>query len=222
MRNAKYNFKTVALAAVALAGLVSARPSKADIIFIYGTNPPTINVTFDMQPDNTLIKGSFIDSQASYTKANFTSDELLHVPSFGQSRVEATDGGFDNIGIFLDPGFTFTKLEANPYVDGYPAGTLDVIVTANDGVFTFTYNVGQGNNRFSVEALNGEVIERVDLVSSNTQLHDLRQVRMLLAQGGGGNPPPPGVPEPGAMAMMVGVAVPGVGLYMRKRRASRS
>jgi len=178
--------------------------ARADIVFQTGNNP---------QPDeeNVLLNSGavgnpvFGQTQQSDITVQFSSTtDTLSEPSSGQARVEAVDGVLNNISIAV-PGGSYTDLILNPF---FGEGDATVTVISNDGTFTFTYALSNGQNFLTIFAINGEKILSTT-VDASDGFSDLRQPRISGAAL-------ERVPEPG-LALLLGGALGLVALYSGKK-----
>jgi hypothetical protein len=195
--------------------LAGASPARADIIFytgIEGGNQGTSNVVFNGVNDvltGTTIIGNLKDGP----QVSFIGDENLFVPSGGQARIEAFDGSFTDLQIFLTdpPGGTFTKAIFN--LDALEDGNLTIGVVEGNGNSTFAqFALGKsGSNFFTTIATNGQDIRNVT-VHSDVPLNDIEQIRF------GGEAVADPVPEPAAVVLL-GTALAGLVVLKRKRWA---
>jgi hypothetical protein len=187
----------------------------ANIVFELGNNPQPNeeNVLLNNGTTGNLVTGTTNQSGAT---VNFTSTQTLTEPSSGQARIEATNGsgqvGLTNVSFSLASG-SFEDTIFNPsIVDtvGIPGGAATVTVVANDGTFTFTYTLGNGNNFLTVFATGGELIESVSLsYSLLAGFTDLRQVRISGVTA-------PTVPDSGATLSLLGASLIGLAFLRRK------
>ncbi len=190
----------------AAAVIATAAPASADIVFTIGNVPQTDeNVLLTNNDTGMTIFG---ETNVTSTTVQFTSTQNLRTQGSGQARIEAVSGDLDNVAISV-PGFTFTSLIFNPR-DG--DGDLEVTVNANDGVFTFSYALGNGQNFLTITAINGETINSVSLLADDG-FSDLRQVRV-----GGFAPVIVDAPVPMSLALF-GVGLAGLIGFGRRKAA---
>jgi hypothetical protein len=202
-------------AAFALAAV--ATPAFADINVLEGNNPPlgqTVQLDTNQAVGNTVVG----TTNQTNTRVNFTSDEELRITSAqGQARIEASDGLFNDLTVSLADatlGFTRLILNINAVADGsvtfsgidfFPVNDGSA---GSDGPFSLRAN---GNNFFTVEALNGEIFKSISFAST-VGIEDVSQVRIDGIAV---------IPEPATWAMMLfGFAA--VGAAMRRRRTTRA
>jgi hypothetical protein len=206
--------------------------TRADIQFSDGVtgNLDDENVLFENTAD---VGVNYVQGHTnqSNTLVDFNSDDLIH-GSGGQALIEGCSGNapngsctgtFDDIVISLTnpPGGNYTSLifNLNAEADG------DVTVTAVDGfgtTWTATSSLnniddlsGNGQNFYTVVAINGQDIQSVT-ITSTVGLADIRQIRIGTADA---TNPPQAIPEP-ASVLLLGTLVAGVGVY-RKRFACK-
>jgi len=130
-----------------------------------------------------------------------------HNPTNGSGQV-----GLTNVSFSLASG-SFEDTIFNPFIGGTvgtSGGTATVTAVANDGVFTFSYTLGNGNNFLTVFATGGELIESVSLsYSLPAGFTDLRQVRISGVTS-------PSVPDNGTTVSLLGVSMVGLAFLRRK------
>jgi hypothetical protein len=181
----------------------------ADVIFETGNHPQLDeqNILFSMDESGSTVTGM---TNMSGTVVDFssTTDTLMATAS-GQAKVTASDGLVNDISI-TSPGNVFSDLIINPVATG-SGGTAEVTVQATDGIFTFSYALGNGNNFLTIITTAGETISSVT-VDDTVGFEDLKQPRIsgLSAIA---------VPEPSSVALML--AGIGLLLVMRKRIGQR-
>jgi hypothetical protein len=190
----------------------------AGMTFELGNNPQPNeeNVLLNSGMTGNLVTGTTNQTGAT---VNFTSTQTLTEPSSGQARIEATNGsgqvGLTNVSFSLASG-SFEDTIFNPFIGGTvgtSGGTATVTAVANDGVSTFSYTLGNGNNFLTVFATGGELIESVSLSYSLTAgFTDLRQVRISGVTA-------PTVPDSGATLSLLGASVIGLALLRPAVRA---
>ena len=153
----------------------------------------------------------------------FSSTEIL-VPSSGngQADIFAADGNIENLTITVPNGF-YTDLIIDP--ERTAGGTADVSVVTNDGLFTHSYNLGNGSNYLTIFATGGESILSTTLnMEGAGSFADLKQPRISGAAIGTPTPAPTGTPpsvapEPCTLALLGAGALPLLRLRRRARRA---
>lgn len=204
-----FDMRNMFIGAAVAAISFAATPALADIK-IYdtpGALQPDENVLF--QSDDPMGSTAFGETNNTTTGVTFVGIEALLTPSMGQARIEAADGGLSELEFFLtDPLLLgFTEVEFNIFGTRGSADSVDLQFTDQfNNVFTQTSVIVNGQNFFSAEAIDGQVITNVSFVL-NGDVVDVQQFRI------GGITP---VPEPSSWAlMMLGVGL--TGAAMRKR-----
>ena len=146
---------------------------------------------------------------------NFEGTEILNTPSGGQARIEADDGAYTSLDIFLDDAaaaYTSLILNINAVAEGMVMFDITPLVGSN---FVTAFSLdGNGENFFRIIATDGDYISTSSFATT-IGVADIRQVRI----GGSTTefPPEEVVPEPAT----VGMACAAVGLaLLRKRRKS--
>lgn len=115
--------------------------------------------------------------------SNDDPQDILTTPSGGQARVEAEDGAYSSIMLSpTDGGTLFRQLEFNVNVLNGQSGTFSLTVLDQDGMShqdDFDPNtLGQGSNFFSVDALDGWLIQKATLTANAPIIQDVRQIRI--------------------------------------------
>lgn len=213
--------KKIAVAGSLLATMfVLSAPASAGVVFIEGNNP---------QPDEQNIVFNGAGSTAgpaltvtgrtnqTSTVVAFTSNENLITPASGQARVEAVDGAFRYLEVYLqEPNTTFGDLIFNLNTPNKLTGTALISVITNAGTETFNFDVNNGQNFLTILADSGTTISKV-IIDSRTTGDDLRAIdiddgRQFRISGVGGYNP---VPEPGTLALL-GLGLLGIQGMRRK------
>ena len=205
------------LGAATTAMAMAAMPSAATIVIFQtpGAVQPAENVLFQgAAPTGNTATGI---TNTSNTMVNFVGTEALATPSNGQARIEAGDGGLNQLSFGLDTGMGFKEVEFNIFGTGATATSTTLTFTDQFGNnFTDTFNIVNGQNFFSARALDNQFITNVSF-TLNGDVRDVSQFRIggvgdtTVDPGGGG------VPEPASWAMMMaGFGL--VGATMRRRK----
>jgi hypothetical protein len=187
------------------------------VTFTLGNNPQADeqNVLYSASQTGTSITG--LTNQTN-TSVLFTSSETLQTTALGQANLTATDGAINNVTIAV-LGRTYGDLIVNPLVGvpGPQTVPATVSVVANNGTFTFDYNLTQGNNFLTILADSGQTITSTTITSSGG-FADLRQVRISGISGSVPPGPGPAVPEPTSVLLLAsGLG----GLALMRRQISR-
>lgn len=170
-----------------------------------GNLPDTENVLFNVGgliPEGPLVQGVLNSSEVIVDF--FGAGEDLVTPPGGQARVASIDGLFTMLTTQMDdPSLGISAYQFN--INAKTAGDVTIDLHVAGGVAlsgTFAVVAG-GENWFKVYGTEGEVMDKVTLLST-AELQDVRQNRI------GAAPLP--VPEPSALAGL------GVGLALLLRR----
>jgi hypothetical protein len=195
--------RNIAFALLAISiGTLSTTYARADIAIDTGTfGCGTCNITFDPQPDALSLTGT---NQNGLTVV-YTGLETLHAIT-GQAAIEAVVGTFTQLSWDASSNYiaeTFSILN-----DG--AGTVTIIVNqglSNETTQAFVVD-GNGEDKFTIFATNGQTIDTV-LITSSTGFESFRQDRIAteLSQ----------IPLPPALVLF-GSALVGMAMLGRRRK----
>ena len=191
--------------------------ARADIVVITGVNNQgTDNVLLNPATNVLTVTGTV---GANNRVVNFTSSSgsmLLNANPSGQATVSGGLGnaGFTQLSFGLDNGDSFTRavFNINSVTDGSVLIHVEGI-NIDGGFFEDDFTVdANGQNFFTVTAINGQSITSISLTAINGALfEDVRQVRL----GGGAVQ---NVPEPASMLLLGGGLVGAAAAIRRRRR----
>jgi len=213
------NLKQLILA-LAVFGIVSvaAGTAKADIVVVSGVNNQgTDNVLLNPATNVLTVTGTVGPSNLLVNFTSTSGSQLLNANPSGQATVSGGLGnaGFTQLsfGLANNDSFTRAVFNINAVIDGSVLIHVEG-VNIDGGFFEDDFTVdANGQNFFTVTAINGQAITSISLTAINGALfEDVRQVRL----GGGAVGE---VPEPASMVLLgTGLLSAAAGIRKRLRK----
>ncbi len=202
---------------LAVFGIVSvfAGTAKADIVVVKGVNNQgTDNVLLNPATDVLTVTGTVGQNNLLVNFTSNSGSKLLNANPSGQATVSGGTGNvnFTQLSFGLANNDTFTRAVFNINANADGSVLIHVEgVNINGGFFEDDFTVdANGQNFFTVTAINGQLMTSISLTAIGTTFEDVRQVRL------GGSEVAETVPEPASMVLL-GTGLLGAAASVRKR-----
>jgi hypothetical protein len=213
----KYLVPRRLLLAIAVLGFVGAAAgsANADIVVVIGVNNQgTDNVLLSPATDLLTVTGTVGENDALVEFTSSSGSGLLSANPSGQATITGGTGNTDltQLTFGLDNNDPFTRAVFN--INAATDGSVVILVEGiniGGGFFEDVFIVdANGQNFFTVTAINGQSIQSIALTGINgATFQDLRQVRL------GGGALAETVPEPATISML-GAGLLGLALGVRR------
>ena len=204
---------------IAAAIALGSSAAQADIVINTGVNNQgTDNVLLNSATNVLTVTGTVGPSNLLVNFTSTSGSDLLSANPSGQATISGgtANDPFTQLSFGLANNDTFTRAVFNINAD--TNGSTSILVTGiniNGGSFQQNFTVdANGENFFTVDAINGQLITGISLTAFNgATFDDVRQVRL------GGFGTVGAVPEPSTWAMMI-LGFAGVGFIAYRRHSS--
>lgn len=194
-----------------------AGPATADIVVVTGVNNQgTDNVLLNPATDVLTVTGTVGQNNLLVNFTSSSGSNLLNANPSGQATVSGGTGNtaLTQLSFELANDDTFTRavFNINAATDGSALIHVEGI-NINGGFFEDDFTVdANGQNFFTVTAINGQLIDTISLTGINGAIfEDVRQVRL------GGGDILQTVPEPAVSTMLLVAGALGVAARLRQR-----
>jgi hypothetical protein len=209
--------KWLLLSAVLTVFTFAAGTAKADIVVVTGVNNQgTDNVLLNPATDVTTVTGTVGQNNLLVNFTSTSGSGLLNANPSGQATVSGGTGNtsLTQLTFSFANNATFTRAVFN--INASTSGSVLIHVEGiniNGGFFEDDFTVdANGQNFFTVTAINGQLIQSISLTGINGAIfEDVRQVRL------GGGDIVQTIPEPMTL-LLLGTGLTGIAARMRKRR----